>query len=677
MAQGVRLSKYVQPCAGYELSTYHAARYVVVFSVLVLIAAHAAAADSIELKAGGKNKVDLNDLINQVQQEQNTELPTSWAQWNATNATTTTSPTVTTSNDFTVWNPNSTSGTQPNATNLTNSTNVTNATAENTPVANLSNATNGTLSGSKPKAAANTSRNLTNTTSSTAGNNTMTNLSEGSANDTLGNVTNTPTRTPQNTPNNVVLHDGSTMLETDTAVLSAQFAQGPVSWYVDGTLTQTSNASSDTLYWTPGITYTDQHEVALITATNGEQNQTYHISVVNVFNPFWEGTLGDASATVHVFSNNQVRSYTAMSVLIRSNAGSLREVPLFYDFSNDQETDWKAQISNLAPGNNYIDMIIVENNATGFYGEYPVNASLAHYTTETDTSARSRDGFKNQGSTVLKRAEDARKHNTPPELVVVTFSADVVTENDTVNITADLRDNEEVASAAAVLIDEHNQTYKVQLELTSGAIGYGTWTAQLSHNTAGKHTLVAIEMLDNLNTSATAPVENRAFYVTSDALTANESLRLVYGLLSKSTIMPGESLEVRMDAKDAHGIKSAVALLKSKDDEIRVPMNIIAGTAQYGTWSGPVVLNESDATYTLTSITLSNGEESREIRVYGQKVYVQYVKSAELIAQENAPEPDGLRKIIRNPVMPLAIGLGGMAVAMLIVSSMSFMRKEE
>jgi hypothetical protein len=185
-------------------------------------------------------------------------------------------------------------------------------------------------------------------------------------------------------------------------------------------------------------------------------------------------------------------------------------------------------------------------------------------------------------------------------------------------------------------------------------------------------------MTDNGGNTSNATVEDRAFYVLGDTVLASENLLVVYAILDKSSVKPGEAVGIKMDIRDFIGVEEVEVILKSKQQEIPVKLEMVGGTPQYGTWEGSVVLDQSDQTFALVMARISNGEDTKETRIYGQKVYVEYVKPLDLLEQENAPAPKKteLRQIVRNPITPLLIGLIGMGLAMLIVSSMTFMKSE-
>jgi hypothetical protein len=485
---------------------------------------------------------------------------------------------------------------------------------------------------------------------------------------------------------NVTTQNGTNRIfENGIAGFTVQYNQTTsIVWYVNGVAVRSIVSDRDTFSWPPGVLYSDDSKVGtpanVRVVGNGVTNATFALTVFNVINPFWR----EPGGIVEVVTNNNAGNYTNMKVTLHDSTG-FKTLVLTWRAADAAETTWQVQPSSYAEGNTFIHSVTVENNKTGVNVTYDVSAgNRAHYVQETSRSGGGGGGggggYKEPTRTFtdLNPTSDVAFALSAPEFVYATFSQDTVQKGGEVNLSIDAKDNEEVASVTAFLSNDAGEISSVPLRLSNGAKGYGTWAATLTNYPPGKHTLVEVNITDNDGLSVIAPVGDRAFYVIGDSVLASEHLLLVYAILDKSTINPGETITIKLDARDFLGVTAVNATLKSKDDTIIVPLSLVAGGSQYGTWEGKAKLTSSDATYALVSATLTNGNETREARVYAQKVYVQYVKPTEVAAApQTVIERAGITQVLKHPVTPLIIGLIGMGLAMLIVSSMTFLRTEK
>src|SRR5690606_38185517 len=81
-----------------------------------------------------------------------------------------------------------------------------------------------------------------------------------------------------------------------------------------------------------------------------------------------------------------------------------------------------------------------------------------------------------------------------------------------------------------------------------------------------------------------------------------------------------------LDARDKIGVESVIAEIsvkKGNQDPYFMNLNLerISGESKYGTWEGTWEINRSDTTYSVTKITLSNGEEVKEYNIANRSVY--------------------------------------------------------
>jgi hypothetical protein len=482
--------------------------------------------------------------------------------------------------------------------------------------------------------------------------------------------------------------DGQTLLETETARFTANVPGATsITWSVNGASTRTRPQANDTFDWTPGLGYYDLQTTSApyyklatvkVTASDGVDiiyEKIYLVHVHNVFNAFWSPDRGE-DGDVEVFSSNNVHQFDSLFITLSSSRGvEIFEVQKYWvavDCVVGCESAWRYTYEDMPSGDTKIIALTAIDTAIN-YNETFDTVQRAHYR-ERDSSSSSGGGGGGGGLPV-------KKPNVLPQLVYATFSKDVISAQDGVTLTLDARDDEQVTKVVAIITEASGKTRDVRLERTAGSPGYGTWTVDLGAFPEGKHVLSLVRLTDDAGATNNVTVGNIAFYVTGATAQVGEqtSLELVYATLSKNVIQPGDEITITLDARDYAGITGATALLRSKDEELKVPLTLKSGEATYGTWETTLQLDKSDTTYTLASVTLENAKESRDVRLYGQKVYVNYVKPSDasgatgmVVGQARLRS---VRDVLKNPSTPLMIGLVGMGVALLIVTSMTFMRK--
>jgi len=483
---------------------------------------------------------------------------------------------------------------------------------------------------------------------------------------------------------NATLENGTYVaFETDTISFTVQYDTiASVQWFIDGTLLPSPALQSDrhSISWNPHILYVEtgadhlaKTRVAHIVAVgDGGANASFDITIKNYLNPFWrDDVVGSPNARLEVVSNNNARDFTSVQVEIEDTLGR-HNITLAHEYA-DNDTYWKALLIDMASGNTYIRRIFVFDNTTGFSQEVPMPEDHTldrwHYRTTTSSDKKRGNGGGGGGYTPAEP-------NIGPQLVYVILSKDVVKPGESIDITLDANSSRKTTSVSATFTDDKGIDTTIALSLMTGTSTYGTWTAVFAGGNTGKHTLDHVTLSDD-NLTITAEVIGRSYYVVSDTVTTGEHLSLVYALLDTNTVDPGENVTAKIDARDAKGITSAIAVLKDaggKEPDISIPLNLVTGTAQYGTWQGTVTLKTPDTTYAMYAILLSDGFEEREVRVYNQKVYVNYVKPylSPLSGMVAGVQFSGgvLNEFMSKPTTPLFIGLVGMGIAMFIASAL-------
>jgi len=477
---------------------------------------------------------------------------------------------------------------------------------------------------------------------------------------------------------NATMENGEyTAFETYNTTYTVQYNDTAtvIQWFVDGAPVRAVQSDRDTMVWTYDILYTSNTRMANITAVgNGQVNATFIVKVKDYINPFWRDTFGAPDALLEVFTSNLARNFTNVTVELYDKRKGLHNVTLMYQDANES-TDWKILLIDLAVGDTVIRSVTVYDGTANYTATYPVLQLRAHY--------RAPEPKSNEGGSGGGGGGGLPPDDTGPELVYVILSKDIIKEGESVDITLDAKSARNIASVKGVFEDESGLATTVPLSMVGGTKTYGTWTALLSGDMPGQHTLTTIILTDSSNRTTTATITGRSYYVLGERVAATEHLSVVYTLLNTNTIDPGNNLTVKLDARDAKGIKTATAVLKDvqeKQPDIILPLALVTGTSQYGTWEGNVTLSAPDTTYMLYSTILSNEKEEREVRVYNQKVYVNYVQPAPSLLTGMVTglpfSEERVVDLIRKPTTPLFIGLIGMGIAMLIASTITLGKNE-
>ncbi len=454
---------------------------------------------------------------------------------------------------------------------------------------------------------------------------------------------------------------------------------GTVTWLVDGVVKTLTGGQNSTFNWTPGILavpvaplYTNTRLFTVVAKTaNG--NITWTVDVENVLNPFFQGTFGAPDTLIHVFTNNKYGvNFTAVSVTL-DNSGALAVYSLV-PVSGGAETDWQKLATNLPTGNSWLRKVATLDT-NGVSTTYTLGDVRAHYRTPSSNNDNdnSGGGGGRGGGGGFPEAEIL-------QLVYVTFAHDVLDETDSQTITLDARtNNSEIRRVEALLETPSGAGLRLELNLTAGDRGYGTWSEEFSGFIPGEYILKEIDLWGFEKNATKIPVSDRSFYVVGPETGAGagaKPLTLIYTLLTPSVIGNGTNATLRLDAADQIGITLVTAnITTSRGESFQIPLHRVAGTSQYGTWEGTLDGTTPDTTYVVTSITLKSAVASKMFLTSGRSVYVQALPTPEggslitgAVAGVSAFSSEAFAAIVAKPIIPIAVGFGIMLVTLAVLS---------
>lgn len=410
--------------------------------------------------------------------------------------------------------------------------------------------------------------------------------------------------------------------------------------------------------------YSNMH-AAVITAQSPSEKIEWTVDVENVINPFFSApdgssdVVGSPNTRIRVFTNDRIAKFTSINVTILGTEGGgavESSYSLQKSFEGNNETDWSLVLTNVPYGNIYIAKIAGFDNLTKNTLIYNLGTERAHYRSVPQNSQAEPE----EPEEITEEQEE--KIQSTPRLVYVTFEKDVLGINDTQTITLDAKNfNGGVSGAEAVLLAPDGELRAIKLGLIRGNSDYGTWSADFSGFVAGPYTLNSVNLASGSGVTE-IPVTGRNFYVVDGAVGSNEVLMLVYSVMSHSTVKNGTNVTFRADARDFYGIESAQARVKtSRLQEFTIPMKLVKGNGNYGTWEGIFEAASPDTTYMVTSLTLKNSRQSKTYEIKDRSVYVLAVPSQNLQGtgfSQKMFSKEWFEAMIRKPLVPTLLGFG-------------------
>ena len=491
---------------------------------------------------------------------------------------------------------------------------------------------------------------------------------------------------PSTVTANSTNHTGN-LLETHSARYSLTLStSGAVSWYLNGTLAQQdASGTAHTFIFTPNIFNTsglDQYTVLAVTPAG---NVSWDVMVENLLNPYFQGDFGADLATIHVFTNNNVRNYTHANVTVLTENGVSTVIELD-PYSSGTETDWQRAYS-AAYGNNNLTRVVLYDSVLNVTDSYELaGTERVHWRaggdstggTGTTDSGPSRPGGGGGGGGLPLDDEPVE-----PELVYTIFTTDAIAigEEQTLRLDARIDFGGHIEGVDAWILGPDGESEKVALERVQGTDTYGTWETAIEGKLLGKYRLTGV-VITTASGETTIRVRDRAFYV-GDGSATPEPFGIVYVTLDATEANPGDEIAVRLDATDTDGITQVIARVRTSDGaEFDVPLSLVGGTNVYGTWEGSFVAQDGDTTYSISTITLVRADdEQRAIGVEDRSVYITPRAGSDLLTGAVIGDGDRnlLTMVVEEPLLPslLAFALMGLIVGAVYVRERIKERKAE
>ena len=463
------------------------------------------------------------------------------------------------------------------------------------------------------------------------------------------NNTNQGNNTHTNSSSSSIIGNWSNVLPTWSEDRRAIFnvtlnSSGLVTWTLNGNHLNTTTGTRHSIQWTPDIFYTSGRDTALIMATSGGSSMSWAFNVNNRINPFFDPSSGTSGGMIHVFTNNNVQQFTNITVGVQSTEGS-STVTRIYSLSpttaGNNETDWKRLITNEEFNfeNNYLVFINAStatqsflyavptsgNNMRAFYKPLPGGGSGGGSSGGSSGGGGGGSGGSGSGETLA--------------LVYAILEKNIIIEGEEQTITLDARSSRNLRRVNSYFLKEDGSFLILPLGLTSGNNGYGTWKDSFTVDSPGLYTLSFIELMGQTK-SQNFSVSGRSFYAVSDTVGEGEKLRIIYTALDASTVDSVSDVALTLDARDFDGVKEISASINKKRGEsvvdYSIALELSSGDEKYGTWKGLITVDQPDTTYTVKSITLSDGVSTKVYEITDRSIY----------ATNDLPEVAGSRSLL-------------------------------
>ncbi len=406
--------------------------------------------------------------------------------------------------------------------------------------------------------------------------------------------------------------------ETETSFYNLSLPySGPVTWYIDGIYqTTTPDGKNHSISYRPNLLTTDTYtpRKIIIRAVASDVEYTWSVDVYNFFNLFMSSNTGKSGTTVFVHSNNLKDTFQSLQININGVYYSLLPEP-----AENNETKWTVRVDNteFLCGANDIQEIKAFSSLTNTTYLETIPAGARSFgkdcSSDDDNSPHNNGGGGGSGVTFKGIS-----------LVYLTLSENVISKNDTLNVTLDVHSETSVSKVRATLIGPDGREIILSLEKTKGTSTYGTWAYKMSDLATGSYSVQKITITSTLEEKS-FDIKDRAFYVVSETVSMDENLMLVYTSLDKSRVDKISNVTLKLDARDADGINNITATISKthggKTTVFSIPLKQISGKSTYGTWEGIFEVNEGDTTYRVTTISLSNSKETAKRSITDRSVY--------------------------------------------------------
>lgn len=422
------------------------------------------------------------------------------------------------------------------------------------------------------------------------------------------------------------------MYETESALFEVSLnASAPVTWKVDNETVKEETGNASSFIWTPGPLFTGGTEPVVVEAIAGSEVERWDVDVEFVINPFFTavggGTdvLGSPDTELHIFTNSDFMNIGILKAEIEGG-GSVTAYDLNVSYLNNGsgEAGWKAVLRDVAYGDNYVVAAIATDQATNTTARFSFGKVRAHY--RSPPEAQSQDDDDDDGGSSGGGGGGGFSIYNSPEVVYALFREDVIglAEEQTLSLDANVRKGDIESISVSILTPQGRHMSK-DLELVNGTKSYGTWQVSFRAYEIGRYILESVTFHDGTSRREADPGDV-SFYLAADPSPEGRELELVYSALNASNVENGSVVAFTLDARDGKGIESAqVAVRSTKNASFTVPLRLISGNGQYGTWETSISAESPDTTYVVESVTLSNEEKSATRELENRQFYVEAI----------------------------------------------------
>ncbi|MDO8508209.1 MAG: GtrA family protein [Nanoarchaeota archaeon] len=459
------------------------------------------------------------------------------------------------------------------------------------------------------------------------------------------------------------------MLEKEKATFKVNLKQkGDVTWKIDGNTINTSISKTEhTFDFSPGIKFTDEEKIVLISAESGFEVHEWRLNVRNFIEAKFSPASGTDGSSLNIIIDNNL---TNLSVKIENSLG-IKEFVL-----NKTGNDWLVFINkeDFIEGNNtLIKLSGLKSGGTKFdytfSGEDNINfiKTLQLPSSNENTNSGQSNGGSNGGNSGGSNSGSSSSNSGPEktELIYLVVEKNVIGENETQIINLDAKSNRNIDRIELVIKTPSGEQTTLPLNLVSGSKSYGTWQLNSNFPVVGLYNIEKVKIFGYALAPYEFNISQRSFYVVSGNLGDSEILMIVYSVLDKSVVEEVSDVTLRLDARDKTGINkinAEIGVKVGKNEEISfiLPLNMVSGISKYGTWEGVFKADQPDTTYYVRNVTLSNGLEEKTYILEDRSVYATSAIPGKLSSGANSITGFSvLQKVndeLRKPFAPVIAG---------------------
>ncbi|HLC60747.1 MAG TPA: PEGA domain-containing protein [Candidatus Nanoarchaeia archaeon] len=468
-----------------------------------------------------------------------------------------------------------------------------------------------------------------------------------------------------------------------------------VAWYIDDIFQQSEPGINSTFYWKPGIFWApigpDYWNVrpVNISARLTNINLTWTVGVEDLVNPYFTAiddsldVSGTSDTKVHVQTNDKKINFTALNISLKNiESGVIRNFALNRMPDNATGgTNWELSMVNIDYGSNFLVKIYGINNVSGSSGIYELTNERGHYRNfpSQDQPSGSDSPSSDSGNGGGGNGDAGAQSFAPPEIIYVILDKDTVLPNEEQTVTLDAKYLPNgVSRVSALFLPPSGTSIIKELSIIKGKPSYGTWFASFSASTPGLYKLYSIKLWteDAKDPPTEILISDRSFYIAGENAINEGNLELIYEILSESNVKNGTKVLLTLDAKDKIGVGRISANIKSTGGEnYDIELKLSKGSKNYGTWSGEFLASQPGTTYSVASVTISNGKESKTYQIKDRNVYVSQTSrisslnsiTANTISNVQRFSAQWVDALLKRPWLPTAIGFGTVIVMLTLI----------